>query len=81
MLQVCLKHEDPTIDKGFCIEEPEMFFLFFSFFLFFKGFCIEELAEMYECVDNNDCSDGSVSLTVYSCFAREEMQNVKKHIW
>ena len=48
LLQVCLKHEDPTIDKGFCIEE---------------------LAEMYECVDNNDCSDGSVSY-VHICFAR-----------
>ena len=40
LFQVCLKHEDNSIDKGFCIKE---------------------LAEMYECVDNNDCSDGSVS--------------------
>ena len=42
LFQVCLKHEDDSIDKGFCIEE---------------------LAEMYQCVDNNDCSDGSVSST------------------
>ena len=40
LFQVCLKHEDNSIDKGFCIKE---------------------LAEMYECVDNNDCSDGSAS--------------------
>ena len=39
LFQVCLKHEDNSIDKGFCIKE---------------------LAEMYECVDNNDCSEGSV---------------------
>ena len=25
-----------------------------------KGFCIDELADLHDCVDNNDCSDGSV---------------------
>ena len=25
-----------------------------------KGFCINELADLHDCVDNNDCSDGSV---------------------
>ena len=40
LFQVCLKHEDNSIDKGFCIKE---------------------LAEMSDCVDNNDCSEGSAS--------------------
>ena len=53
---MCIKHEDPTIDKGFCIEE---------------------LAEMYECVDNNDCSDGSVSSTYIFALLDDDERNAK----
>jgi len=43
---VCFKHEDNSIDKGFCIKE---------------------LAEMSDCVDNNDCSEGLVCVPPGSC--------------